>query len=208
MNTTHIILILAIIVIVMIMYYNVGNRDMVYVKSDIDNETYMVRNQKDKKQAANFLAKLKSNIYGITNYMMKKIEDPKTANLPLYVEFRPYILQLDEKIRDVVIKESPANSGYTSYTVNKGEQIVFCIRSKSISTYLKHNDIHDFNLVMYVLLHEISHVACPEYDHTPLFKKIFKFICEEAIEMGIYTKIDFAEHPKEYCGMTINDSII
>lgn len=208
MNVSHFILILTLITIMIIVYYDVGQRDMTYVRADFDNNMYMVRNEKDKMAAANFLAKLTSNIYAITNYMMKKIEDPKTANLPRYIEFKPYILQLNEKIKNVVIRESSANSVYTSYTVNKGEQIIFCIRSKSITTYLKTNNIHDFNVVMYVLLHEISHVACPEFDHTPLFKKIFRFICEEAIEMGIYTKIDFALYPEEYCGMTINDSII
>jgi len=181
---------------------------MTYVRSDVDNNMYMVRNQKDKKKAANFLAKLRANIYAIVDYTTKKINDPKTANLPRYVEFKPYILQLRDKIKDVTVRESGTNSVYTSYTVNKGEQIIFCIRSKSLATYLKTNNIHDFNLVMYVMLHEISHVACPEYDHTPLFKKIFKFICEEAIEMGIYTRIDFASSPREYCGMNINDSVI
>lgn len=208
MNLSHIILILAIITIMIIMYYNIGHRDMTYVRSDVDNNMYMVRNQKDKKKAANFLAKLRANIYAIVDYTTKKINDPKTANLPRYVEFKPYILQLRDKIKDVTVRESGTNSVYTSYTVNKGEQIIFCIRSKSLATYLKTNNIHDFNLVMYVMLHEISHVACPEYDHTPLFKKIFKFICEEAIEMGIYTRIDFASSPREYCGMNINDSVI
>ncbi|VBB18005.1 hypothetical protein YASMINEVIRUS_468 [Yasminevirus sp. GU-2018] len=207
-NVSHIILILALITIVIIVYCNVGQRDMAYVKSDIDNNVYMVRNQKDKKLAANFLAKLRANIYAITDYLNKKIENKQFADLPRYREFRPYILQLKEKIKNVVVRESASNSVYTSYTVNKGEQIIFCIRSKSITTLLKKDDIHDFNLVMYVLLHEISHVACPEYDHTPLFKKIFKFICEEAIEMGIYQKINFASSPQEYCGMGINDSII
>lgn len=208
MNLSHIILILTIITIMIIMYYNVGQRDMIYVRSDIDNNMYMVRNQKDKKKAANFLAKLKNNIYAIVDHTTKKINDPKTANLPRYVEFKPYILQLRDKIKGVSVRESGTNSVYTSYTVNKGEQIIFCIRSKSLATYLRTNSIHDFNLVMYVMLHEISHVACPEYDHTPLFKKIFKFICEEAIEMGIYTRIDFASSPREYCGMNINDSVI
>lgn len=208
MNTSHIILILILIIFVFYIYYDVGQRDMTYVKSDVDGEEYMVRDLKDKQPAANFLAKLKADIFALKDYMMKKIENPQTANLPRYVEFKPYILQLNDKIKNVVIRESSANSVYTSYTVNKGEQIVFCIRSKSISSYLKTNNIHDFNLVMYVLLHEISHVACPEFDHTPLFKKIFRFICEEAIEMGIYTKIDFVSTPGEYCGMTINDSII
>lgn len=190
------------------MFYKVGDRDMVYIKSDIDDQSYMVRNEKDKKKAANFLAKLKANIYAITEYMNAKLEDTKTVNLSRYKIFKPYILQLKKKIKNVVIKESAGNSLYTSYTVNKGEQIVFCIRSKTISSFLKSNNIHDFNLVMYVMLHEISHVACPEYDHTDLFKQIFRFICEEAIEMGIYNKIDFAAEPREYCGMGINDSII
>jgi hypothetical protein len=181
---------------------------MTYVNSDVDNNVYMVRNQKDKKLAANFLARLRANIYAITDYLNNKIENKEFANLQRYQEFRPYIIQLKEKIKNVIIRESASDSTYTSYTINKGEQIIFCIRSKSISSVLKNDDIHDFNLVMYVLLHEISHVACPEYDHTPLFKKIFRFICEEAIEMGIYQKINFASSPQEYCGMGINDSII
>lgn len=207
-NVSHIILMLTLLTIIVILYYNVGQRDMTYVKSDMDNDMYMVRNSKDKKKAANFLAKLKTNIHAITNHLAKKIINRKTANQPRYQEFKPYILQLMEKIKNVVIRESGTNSVYTSYTVNKGEQIIFCIRSKSIASIAQKCNIHDFNLVMYVLLHEISHVACPEYDHTPLFKKIFKFICEEAIELGVYQKINFVESPKEYCGMMINDSII
>jgi hypothetical protein len=208
MNSSHIILILGLLLMVFMMYYNVGMRDMTYVTSDIDNKQYMVRNQKDKKKAANFLAKLRQNIYLMTEHTYLKITDSKTATLPKYQKFKPYVLQLKEKIKNVVVRESAANSVYTSYTVNKGEQIIFCIRSKSITRYIQTDDIHDFNLVMYVLLHEISHVACPEFDHTPLFKEIFKFLCEEAIELGIYTKIDFAKNPKEYCGIGINDSII
>lgn len=208
MNTSHIILLLILLTLVFITYYNIGNRDMIYVRSDIDHDQYMVRNQKDKQQAANMLARLKANIHGITSYMNQKLENPKYAEQPRYKEFKPYILQLKEKITDVVVKESAMNTVYTSYTVNKGEQIIFCIRSKSISQILTSSNIHDLNLIMYVLLHEISHVACPEYHHTPLFKKIFRFICEEAIEMGIYRKIEFNISPREYCGMKIHDTII
>lgn len=208
MNTSHIILLLTILLLVFIIYYNVGQLDMTYVRSDIDNEYYMVRKLKDKHQAANILARLKSNIYTIVKYMNGKITDPTTAQLEKYQEFRPYIIQLTEKINGVIIRESSSNTVYTSYTINKGEQIIFCIRSKAISNILNSSNIHDINLLMYVVLHEISHVACPEYDHTPLFKKIFRFICGEAIDMGIYTKINFATQPKEYCGMIINDTII
>ena len=88
------------------------------------------------------------------------------------------------------------------YSVNKGEQIVFCLRSKNTGK------LHSLNLVMYVALHEMAHVACPEYGHTKLFKKIFAFFTKTAIEMGIYERIPFNQRPEEYCGLTITDSII
>jgi predicted metal-dependent hydrolase len=62
---------------------------------------------------------------------------------------------------------------------------------------------------MYVVLHEISHVACPVYDnHGPLFQKIFNFIATRAIELKIYEKIDFRNKPEIYCGLPITDSIV
>jgi predicted metal-dependent hydrolase len=104
---------------------------------------------------------------------------------------------------NIIIRESSEKSQYTSYTVNKGEQIIFCIRSKLIDKYINSSNIHDKNLIMYVALHEIAHIACPEYGHTPLFKDIFNFFCDEANKAGIYKKIDFKTTPMEYCGMTI-----
>lgn len=209
-NISHLILVLIILVFALIVNYDIGQRDMVYVMSDLDNRYYMVRNQKDKKHAANFLAKLRKNIFLISNTLMSKLNDPNasSSDKKRYDSNKKYILQLNNNIKNIAILESSQNSVYTSYTINKGEQIVFCIRSKSISNYLQSNNMHDFNLVMYVLLHEISHVACPDLQHTDLFKKIFRFICEEAILMGIYEKIDFALFPREYCGMTVNASII
>ncbi len=208
MDLSQILLVLGLIAIVLIVQYHSQNNDMIFVKSDLDGEMYMVRNRKDKQTAANILAQVKANIYKVTYYVNEKLNNPVTAKLPRYIEFSPYILQLKEKIQNVVIKESASNSVYTSYTINKGEQIIFCIRSKALSNVLNSNNIHNINLIMYVALHEISHVACPEYNHTPLFKKIFRFLCEEAIEMGLYQRIDFGRHPVEYCGMKITDTII
>jgi hypothetical protein len=208
MGLSQMLLILGIIVIVLIAHYHTQNSDMTYVKSNLDGEMYMVRNRIDKQTAANILAQVKANIYKIAYYVNEKITNPTTKKLQRYIEFSPYIRQLNEKIQNVVVMESAGNSVYTSYTINKGEQIIFCIRSKSITNVLNSNNIHDINLIMYVALHEISHVACPEYNHTPLFKKIFRFLCEEAIEMGLYQRIDFMKTPREYCGMKITDTII
>jgi hypothetical protein len=210
MKVSNIILILILLAAVFILYYKIGDHDMIYVHSDIDNNMYMVRNRPDKVKAANLLARTRANIFKITDYLYKKINDPETKNMAPYIEFKPYIIQLQSNIQNVMIRESDFNSVHTSYTKNKGTQIVFCIRSKEIINSINNDsdNIHDINLVMYVALHEISHVACPEIDHTPLFNKIFSFICQEGVNIGIYQKIDFANTPKIYCGMTINASII
>jgi hypothetical protein len=190
------ILIFLLVLVIAIIYINYQNQDVTYVKSDIDSEYYLVRDLDDKQQASNMLAKIKGNIMYLTNYLYK-YRDSK------YTEYQQYIVQLHSRIKNVVVLESSEDSVYTSYSVNKGEQIVFCLRSRKIK-----NQLHKLNLLMYVVLHEISHVACPEYGHTPLFKRIFAFITEVAILIGLYNKIDFSHDPMEYCGLIITDSIV
>lgn len=195
MRSSWILIFLSLLIIIII-YIKNQNHDLAYVKSDIDYELYLVRDLNDKQQASNMLAKIKENIMTLTNYLYK-YKDSK------YIENERYIIQLNDRIKTVVVIESSEDSVYTSYSINKGEQIVFCLRSRKIK-----NQLHKLNLLMYVVLHEISHVACPEYGHTQLFKQIFAFITTVAVEMGIYQKIDFIRDPTEYCGLTITESII
>lgn len=200
---TNIVILVCLMLVCLIIYHKIKYRNMVYTKSDIDNEYYMVRGYADRKNAANLLASLKARLWKVIHHAQTKtIQDKQYESYKLYVD------RLQKRFKGAIIMESPENSIYTSYCVNKGEEIVFCIRSKSIVNALKSNNIHAINLIMYVALHEISHIACPEKDHTPLFKKIFHFLCTMAIEIGMYSKIDFAHNPKEYCGITIYESII
>lgn len=185
------------IIVIVILWFKLSYRNMTYIKSDIDGQFYLVRNLADKRYVANILARMKYNILSLSNYLYEKRDEKE------YKEFKPYIEQFNNRIKNVTILESTDDGIYTSYTVNKGEQIFLCVRSRKIK-----DKIHDVNLMMYVVLHEISHVACPEYDHTPLFKKIFAFLSNEAIKLNMYSKIDFFKHPEEYCGLVITDSII
>jgi hypothetical protein len=205
MGSLHLLLIICIGLVVLYIYRRYENSNMCYVKSTFDSREYMVRNRKDKQNAADMLAQIRNRVTLLARHMYNKSLVSKD---PRYIANRPYITRLYNKIDDIVIVESSATSLYTSYTLNKGEKIIFCIRSKSLSNAINSMDMHDINLVMYVALHEISHIACPEYNHTTLFKQIFRFICEEAIAYGIYKKIDFDVSPKEYCGMTINDTVV
>ena len=189
-------IIILILITILIVFVNIQKREVVYIESDLDRKKYLVRDLEDKQRAANLLAKIKKNITKLVGHLEKGMNGE-------YKEYRPYINQLRRRIKRVIINESSEDSKYTSYSVNKGEQIVFCLRSKK-----EKNKMHDINLLMYVVLHELSHVASPEYGHTPLFKKIFAFMTNIAIEIGMYRKIEFNSDPKEYCGLVITDSII
>ena len=164
------------------------------VKSDIDNTSYWVRDKSDKKMAANTLAKIKINMMKLITYLQE--------NKNKFPENMSYIKDLVTRTKVINIMETPADEKYTSYTVNKGEKIVFCLRSKVI------DEIHDMNTLMYVVIHELAHVGCPEYGHTPLFKKIFKFLLEQSIYIGIYEPVDYRIYPQGYCGMVINEYIL
>ena len=195
MRTLQIIIILFFITIVLV-FCKTGKKEVSYVTSDVDGRQYLVRDLDDKQMAANMLARIRKNIMTLTDYL-------EAGKDTIYKDFEPYIEQLSNKIQGVVINESSEDSMYTSYSVNKGEQIVFCLRSKK-----NKNELHDLNLLMYVAIHEISHVGCPEFNHTPLFKRIFAFFTQVAIDKGLYKKIDFEMDPVEYCGLDISESII
>ena len=188
------ILLFLLLIIGIIIFIKYQKNNVVYITSELDHQPYLVRDLNDKQYASNMLAKIKQNIIIITNYLV--------TNKDKYPDYIEYINQLNTRIKNVEVLESTEDSVYTSYSVNKGEQIVFCLRSRNIR-----NKLHEFNLLMYVVIHEMSHVACPEYGHTPLFKKIFAFLIQESINIGMYKRMDFANEPEEYCGMMITDSV-
>jgi predicted metal-dependent hydrolase len=200
-----ILLILIIVILGVFYWYNYGK--MTFIKSPIDNNFYMVRDLPDKYTAVNLLATMRLNIIKLKDHLNSKKDTD-------YKEYKQYIEQLSNRIHNVTISESRGNEDVkdengenkeivTSYSVNKGEELVFCLRSR------KEKDMfHTINILMYVILHEISHIACPEYGHGPLFKKIFAFFTKTAMNLKIYEYDDYAKSPKEYCGIYLSDSIV
>ena len=135
---------------------------------------------------------------------MFKLKDYLYNNIKKYPEFEPYIKQLHKNLNKdrSLIYENDPNSKLTSFSVNKGEEIAFCLRSK------KNNELHELNLIMYVALHEMAHIACPEIGHGDLFKKIFKFLTEVSIEINLYKLDNYESNPVEYCGMMLSSNIL
>lgn len=171
-----------------------GRNGVTYVSTG--KKDYLVQNTPTKNESAKLLEKIETRLYALKKYLLENIEK--------FQDMREYIELLDKNLnpKRTKIYEGVDDSEYTSYSVNKGEEIVFCLKSK------KTGELHDINLIMYVALHEISHLACPEIDHTPLFKRIFAFICQKAIDIDIYKHQNYEQDPVEYCGMTLSSSII
>lgn len=130
------------------------------------------------------------------------LRDYLETNIHYYPEYAEYISQFCHRINDVVLKENRPGGKYTSYTVNKGDKIYLCLRSK------KTEQLHDINLVTYVTIHELAHIACPELNHTPLFKEIFVFFLKISVALGIYQPVDYKEFPEEYCGLLIDEYLL
>jgi hypothetical protein len=189
------IIILVCIVIILLFFY-LNNAHVTYLKSDTDGQKYLVRDLPHKQEASDMLAMIKKNLIQLDKYM-----EQNKGSKP-FSDYAQYIDNLSAKINTVDIKEGSPDSQYTSYSINKGEEIVFCLRSK------KTHDLHDLNLMMFVAIHEASHIACPEVGHTPLFRDIFVFFLKNAMTLGIYKYIDFEKNNMEYCGININESPI
>lgn len=106
------------------------------------------------------------------------------------------------------LSEAAVDSRYTTFTIDK-QDIHICLRTRDT-----HETPYDTNLLMYVMLHELAHMANSEYyyderaQHGPRFKHLFKTLTQESINIGIYQYENYSQAPKEYCGITINSSIV
>jgi len=186
--------ILGFILLCFVVYYENFSSEMVQVKSNIDNETYTVRNLTDKQQAANMLATLRRNMKNLVDYVQnqKQGEDKYC---------RGAITVLKDRFRPNKMSESPSNAKFTSYSVNKGEKIFFCLRLKDET-----NQLIDENTLTFVAIHELAHVMTKSIGHTPEFWNNFRFLLRHAVRAKIYRYQKFSENPEKYCGMSITDT--
>ena len=184
------------IIIIIIYLFLFHNKKNVILTEGRDNKKYLVYNDTNKHESAILLGDIINNMFKLKDYLYENIDK--------YPEFEKYIKQLYRNLNKErsLIYENDPNSKLTSFSVNKGEEIAFCLKSK------KTGKIHDLNLLMYVALHEMAHIACPEIGHGSLFKKIFKFLTETAIEIGIYIMDNYERKNIEYCGMMLTSNIL
>ena len=105
-----------------------------------------------------------------------------------------------DNLAEIKMEESPFEDDTSSYTVNKGELIALCIRNK------EDKDFHDWNTLLFVLIHELGHVASVSTGHNQEFITNFKWLLERANEAGLYKPVDYSKSPITYCGVRVTNN--
>ena len=167
--------------LVMKYFFDIGR---VSVTSQVNGHEYLVRDLPDKQDAADMMANLCTKATDFTDYLMDKYpNDPRSQ-------------ALKENFKCNIVKEGAHRWGLTAYTVNKGAELVLCLRDTR-------DEIHPENLLMFVLLHEMAHMASVSFSlngHNEEFRQNFAWLKEEAQAFGIYSPLAV---PTSYCGVKI-----
>jgi hypothetical protein len=173
------------------MYYKNSKYPMALTQSKIDKEYYLVRNLPDKQEACDRLARVRAKILVLRTFLDQTYRD------------KPFVKQILDNFDCSAMRfsESTPDAQYTSYSVNKGEKIFMCLRQRN-----EKEELVDENIILFVALHEMSHVGTASIGHTPEFWNHFAWVLEQAERVKIYEYTDFAAHPVEYCGVHITDS--
>lgn len=160
-----------------------------------DKKVYKVLTEyKDYNEAVDRLAMINQQNTKLIEYMNKKYgsQNSKGAILAQRLKDRYREDTLEENYSD-----DPSN---TSYTLEKGDKIAYCLREKITGN----EKLHDQHILEFVNLHEIAHVASEGYGHDEEFWDNFKFILNEANEAKLHTPRDYARFPINYCGMDVS----
>lgn len=172
------------------MYITSESFQLKCVISDVDGEVYCVRDREKLKLVADKLARTTGKLKELVIFMNEKYPE------------RENVKRLVKNFNPKKIMETLPTSKHTAYSENKGEKIAFCV------TREKEGDdtLIDDGTLMFVALHEISHVATKSIGHNDEFWTNFKFILTVAKEAGIYDPVDYKKKPERYCGMNISDN--
>jgi hypothetical protein len=189
-NMYGFIIILFILLIALKMYTDSDEFNLRCIVSTVDEKKYCVRERNQVQKASDLLARTTEKL----GYLVENVGQR-------YPE-RDNVKKLVKNFNPSTIKETLPTSEFTAYSENKGEKLAFCLNKK------KHNNdnLIDSNTLMFVATHEIAHIMTTSVGHTEEFWNNFKFLLENAVELKLYTPVDYKKEPEGYCGMDITDN--
>ena len=197
METVVILIVLILIVIFYDMYLDIygsyGKNNLIAYKGDdgiiYDIHAAHVRTEADKKKALSALMRIQERNIALLSYLK--------INFPEDIRTRRMLANYNP---DVIMENSPLNgAGDTAYVIGKGNEFRMCLRSKR-----GRNKIHSDDILTFVHLHELAHIASVSYDHGQEFWTNFKWLLFRASEAGVYYPVNYELYPFEYCGMPVD----
>ena len=154
-------------------------RDMVTVHG------VLVKNRPGKEAVAALLQKLRERLHAFVAAAARAVPDD------------PRIQRIRARWSGGLAELSDGGSSL-AYSLNK-DSIYVCLRAPDGS-------LPDPNAAMFVLLHELAHVACVSYGHTPEFWETMKYLLEVAHALGFYQYVDHGATPTTLCGHVLGPS--
>uniref|UniRef100_A0A6C0CGU0 WLM domain-containing protein n=1 Tax=viral metagenome TaxID=1070528 RepID=A0A6C0CGU0_9ZZZZ len=185
-NNTAIIIISLILIFAFLIYQYHYYSNIETIVSKVDNRNYDVQIKADAQDAADLIAKVREKLILLVDHMYKTFPNDSKVK------------QLKKNFNPDVIKEGIDNPSYTSYTINKGQEIILCLRTNG--------QLVDINVLTFVCIHELSHIGNETVGHDDAFWQFFKELLTEAINIGVYTKYDYRSNPVDYCNIKITSS--
>jgi len=160
------------------------SRGYVHRVAALNGKTYEVRPLPGAQQAAERLAELERAL----RRMMRRARDAMPGDARL--------LNVKARWNGRLREARPGND--IAYSVGK-DAVYVCVRDAD-------GNLGDFNTCMFVLLHELAHVATDEWGHPPQFWKNMQFLLEIAERLGFYEYQSFEHGHVTYCGRHISSS--
>ena len=164
--------------------YYIKNKDVIIVESTIDNRKYRIADAPDKLDVANLLGEINRDILKLIDHL--KSNDDENVK------------RLCKRYNPDRLGENVEYKSYKAYSVNKGEEIVLCVRDENGKL------IRDKNTMKFVLIHELAHVMTVENGHPPINRKNMGYLLKEANKVGVYEAIDYSKDPVNYCGTLVD----
>lgn len=149
-----------------------------------------------------------------TKYYVKKSENKQeraailhtlTKRLTRFVDEASDLYPMDARIKNIQSRWDGTLS-----EVSGGDDIAYSLNKRSIHICLKHarSTPRGMNTAMYVLLHELAHIATDEYGHTEEYWLNFRWILEVAEDLNMYTYQDFDDVDVTFCGRTLGNNVL
>jgi hypothetical protein len=158
-------------------------------KSSVNQKSYGIQEMLPAPaKAVDILARLDSFITKFVAYLDSKFPNDRRVK------------RLVNRLHDVKIEESPFEPDTSSYTINKGDLIALCVRSKEDKSF------HDYQTLLFVVIHELAHVASIGRGHGPEFVDNFSWLLKEAHASGMYIPVDYSKNPITYCGVRVSNN--